>query len=133
MGQFHVLTANGSIKGTGAQGPAGTDTRVYVFTSRPTPATGDQLPEFYADRAVTLDFVQASGAARVAAVTVDLKKNGTSVFPVTTKPDAPLAGGLGTRRVPDTTNVAQGDKLTVNFASTDFSDTDKIVVYIGAH
>lgn len=105
--------------------------RVFLFTSPATPVAGDQLPEFYADRALTLDFVQASGAARPAVVTVDVKKNGTSIFPTTTKPDAPAAGGLGTRRVPDTVGVSQGDRLTVSFSGTDFTDSDKILVYIG--
>lgn len=117
----------------GAPGVPGSDTRVCVFTSPSSPAVGDQLPEFYADRDLTLEYVQASGAARVAVVTIDLKINGTSAFPVTTKPDAPAAGGLGTRRVPDTTAVMQGDRLTISFSSADFTDADKILVYIGAH
>jgi hypothetical protein len=128
-----VLTGDTTVAGKAKWAPPIQRARVFVFTSPATPAAGDQSPELYADRALELDYVQASGASRVAVVVVDVKKNGTSVFPTTTKLDAPSAGGLGTRRVPDTVNVAEGDRLTVVFTSADFTDPDKILVYIGGH
>lgn len=112
----------------GPQGPAGNDGAdgadgadgvvhdEWVFTSGADLVDGDQVPVRLVNRAVTLEYVRGYGAARATPITVDLEKNGTSVFPTTTKPDIPSAGGAGTSRVPDTTAVAQGDILTVNFA-----------------
>lgn len=57
--------------------------------------------------------VSAGTAPTGAALIVDIKKNGTTVFPTTAKPQVAIGANTGTA-VPDTTSWANGDYLTVD-------------------
>jgi hypothetical protein len=58
-------------------------------------------------------------AVRNSAITVDIKKNGVSVFPSATKPDIPAAASTsGTAREPDTQDWAAGDVMTVHLSGS---------------
>jgi hypothetical protein len=58
-------------------------------------------------------------SVRNSAITVDIKKNGVSVFPSATKPDIPAAASTsGTAREPDTQDWAAGDVMTVHLSGS---------------
>lgn len=57
--------------------------------------------------------VSAGTAPTGAALIIDVKKNGTTIFPTTAKPQVAAAANTGTA-VPDTTSFANGDYLTVD-------------------
>jgi len=125
----------------GPQGPAGADSTVpgptgptslsiLAFTSPPAPSDGNQAPEMYMPRSGAFSYAEASGAARSQAVSVDILKNGVSIFTVTPLPDCPAIGGVGARRVPDVASFAQGDRITVSLSGC-AGDVPKIITYIG--
>lgn len=97
----------------GVRGPAGT-TPVFQRSGSLTTQTG--ASRFYVDAAATIAKVRvAVGTAPVgAAVTVDVNKNGTTIFTTQANRPSIAAGGFTATATPDVTALSIGDYLTVD-------------------
>lgn len=126
--RYNLLLAKAA--GAGAAGTDGLSTQVLDFSSTDPPVDGDQAPSYFLPYDIEVVDVRASGEARANAIDVDILKNGVTLGWVGAgaNPQAPLAGGVGTARVPDTTAFAEGDELTVNLDNS--IGTGRIIVYI---
>ncbi len=87
-----------------------------AFSQLGTLAVGTGTVRWYPPYAITLLGVRAAvGVAPTgAAVNVDVNKDGTSIWPSTTKPSVAAAAFVGTERVPDTTGMLTTNYLTVD-------------------
>jgi hypothetical protein len=75
---------------------------------------------YYTERAGTLLFARADRSAGngTLTATVDLLRNGISVFTVTPKPTVAAATFLGPERVPDVPGFVKGDYLQAEILAT---------------
>lgn len=75
---------------------------------------------FYTDRDGTIDYIRAerSSGDGASTATLDVLKNGTSIFPTATKPTVAAGSFLGPERVPDTVAFVKGDYLQVEIEAT---------------
>lgn len=104
----------GRLKSVGAAGAAGSNKLTYIYMSKPNPTTGLGR-KFFADRNFTVTNVYAwcTDTAPSGTLQVDVRKNGTSIYPSASKPTVTAGNFLGADTTPDTTGVSKGDKLEV--------------------
>lgn len=93
----------------------GTVTQTFTIVGAATVTTGTVRLYNPAERALTISGVRVSAgtAPTGAALVVDVKKGGTSIFPTTPKPRVAAGANTGTA-TPDTTAWGVGEYLTVD-------------------
>lgn len=102
---------------------------VEVFDVEKLPAYSWQSPvtltvmtghRLYADRNGTIVFCRAerSSADGTSTATLDVLKNGSSIFTSATKPMVEAATGLGEERIPDEQHFLKGDHFAVEIEAT---------------
>lgn len=114
----------------GAPGHAGTGYSSYYFQSD-VPATAISSKRFYTDRAGTITWCRAGvlNGDGTTDATLDVRKNGTSIYPTSTKPSVVAGQYLGAECAPDTMVFAKGDYFQVDISATG-STAGRIVLTI---
>jgi hypothetical protein len=90
-------------------------TQIATFSSSGVLAVKSGGTRYYYEQAATIQQVRASvgTAPSGASIIIDVRKNGTSIFPISPRP-ATTSGSNTTTATPDTTSLAAGDYLTVD-------------------
>lgn len=96
--------------------------REEVFSdTRTTLTTGTGTSRLYnrsgVARQITGVAISADTAPTTSALTIDVKKGGTTIFPTTSKPSIAAAGNLSTRQTPDVIGWADGEYLTIDITA----------------
>jgi hypothetical protein len=99
-------------------GGVDTDSDTQKFTFPYSLTDGQVYPGIPMRACTVTNYRGYSDYARTSDITIDVKKNGTTVFSAATKPKLAAAGGVDTARVPDTLTWADGDIMTIHLSGS---------------
>lgn len=114
-----ITGVTGTTGITGVTGAVSLVEAGYLWKSE-SPAIAGVHKRFYTDRAGTIlwcrgEVVDGDGTGTTS---FDVNLNGSSIYPVSTKPSVSLGNYIGAERTPDTVAFIKGDYFQINVLST---------------